>query len=66
MEEGETPRMEKACVKEKILSIADMCATAITFILLRYKNPCGVRGEKAYLVYKEGGIVIVRRLHLRR
>jgi len=53
-------------MKEKLLSIADMCATAIAHILLRYKNPCGVRKEKAYLVYKEDGIIIVRRLHPRR
>jgi len=53
-------------MKEKLLSIADMCATAITFILLRYKNPCGVREEKAYLVCKEDGIIKIRRLYPRR
>jgi len=55
--------MEDTRMKEKLLSIADMCATAITFILLRYKNPCGVRKEKAYLVYKEDGIIKVIRLY---
>ena len=53
-------------MKEKLLSIADMCATAITFILLRYKDSCGVREEKAYLVCKEDGIIKIRRLYPRR
>ena len=49
-------------VKEKILSIAD----AIIFILLCYKNPYG-RGEwKAYLVYRKGGTLSVKRLHPRK
>ncbi len=53
-------------MKEKLLSIADMCATAIIFILLRYKNPCGIRGERAYLVYRENEIIKVVRLYPRK
>jgi len=53
-------------MKEKLLSLADMCATAIVFILLRYKNPYGVREGKAYLVYKEDVFIKVVRLYPRR
>jgi len=53
-------------MKEKLLSLADMCATAIIFILFRYKNPYGIRGGKAYLVYREDGIIKVIRLHPRK
>ena len=58
--------IEDTRMKEKLLSLADMCATAITFILLRYKNPCGVGKEKAYLVYREDGIIKVIRLYPRK
>jgi len=58
--------IEDTRMKEKLLSIADMCATAIIFILLRYKNPYGIRGERAYLVYKEDIIIKVRRLYPRK
>jgi len=49
-------------MKEEILSIAD----AITFILLCYKNPYGKRKWKAYLVYRKGGTLSVRRIPLSR
>ncbi|UYL64999.1 MAG: hypothetical protein QIT33_gp37 [Methanophagales virus PBV300] len=53
-------------MKEKLLSLADMCATAIIFILSRYKNPYGIRREKAYLVYREDCIIKVIRLYPRK
>ena len=61
-------------MKEKLLSIADMCAAAIVFILRRYKNPHGVGEGKAYIVYKEDAIIgnkkvkliMVERLYPRR
>ena len=49
-------------MKEEILSIAD----AITFILLCYKNPYGKKKWKAYLVYRKGGTLSVRRIPLSR
>ena len=49
-------------MKEEILSIAD----AIIFILLCYKNPYGKKKWKAYLVYRKGGTLSVRRLHPRK
>ena len=58
--------MKDFCMKEKLLSLADMCATAIIFILFRYKNPYGIRREKAYLVYREDGIIKVIRLYPRK
>ena len=53
-------------MKEKLLSLADMCATAIVFILLRYKNPYGVKEGKAYLVYKDDVFIRVIRLYPRK